>query len=407
MSKFVRIPKRGDIAANELKTDSLGNHKTVYIPREYYNAADIAGTHEVLGSVAGLIGREPVIVHPDCGTSSMWTKTLWWYCTGYTLDGTPHTINFSLYFASNSWNSPIAKNIPYTASSLSALISTLNTAFANDSDFIAQDWYADEYNGKLRLMCVNISWHHSAYNSASGGLTMGYCMPEITAHADMRRRHGGNGGDGAISSMARALIYYESSTGSAEYEGNRTSIQNSVKQTYPINLTTWNRTSPDYCAPLRAKYGEGRDGWLRFMKSCLPVTPTDYGDMGVHDGKSICNPLAQITGRTMSSATATQLMPAFAKPYNLMGNTFSKGDFWLPTTEEIAVILSGSNDSADPLNLGLTAIGGSIIPNSAHLWSCFRCVSYFAWYASGYRGFFRSSGFGGSFTVVPVSRSIL
>ena len=404
MAKFVRIPKRGDIAANELKTDSLGNHKTVYIPREYYNAADIAGTHEVLGSVAGLIGREPVIVHPDCGTSAKWTDRLWWYCSGYTLDGAPHTINFSLYFASNSWSSSIAKNISYTASSLSALISTLNTAFANDSDFIAQDWYADEYNGKLRLMCANLSWYQPAYNSASGGLTMGYCMPEIVSHADMRRRHGGNGGEGAIASMARALFYYENSTGSAEHEGNRTSIQNSVKQTHPINLTTWLGSN---CAPLRAKYGEGRDGWLRFMQSCLPVTPTDYGDMGVHDGKSICKPLAQITGRMMSSATVTQLMSAFAKPYNLMGSTFSKGDFWLPTTEEISVILSGSNDSADPLNLGLTAIGGSTVPNSAYLWSCLRYLSDHVWYANGYFGFFNYGNFDSSFIVVPVSRSIL
>lgn len=399
MAKFVRIPKRGDIAANELAT-----RKTVYIPREQYKSADISGTHEVLGAVAGVIGNEALIVHPDCGTTAKWTDRLWWYCSGYTLDGAPHTINFSLYFASNSW-AGTTKTITYTASSLSALISTLNTAFSNDSDFIAQDWYADEYNGKLRLMCANLSWYQPAYNSASGGFTMGYCMPEITAHADMRRRHGGNRGEGAISSMARAIIYYENSTGSAEYEGNRTSDQNSVKQTYPINLTTWLGT---YCAPLRAIYGEGRDGWLRFMKSCLPVTPTDYGDMGVHDGKSICNPLAQITGRTMSSSTVAQLMSAFAKPYNLIGNTFSNGDFWLPTTEEIAVILSGSNDSADPLNIGLTAIGGSTVLNSAYLWSCLRCNSGYAWVALGDLGFFNGSGMCYDwFAVVPVSRSII
>lgn len=229
-------------------------------------------------------------------------------------------------------------------------------------------------------------------------------MPEITAHADMRRRHGGNGGEGAISSMARALIYYENSTGSAEYEGNRTSVQDSVKQTYPINLTTWLGAN---CAPLRAKYGEGRDGWLRFMQSCLPVTPTDYGDMGVHDGKSICKPLAQITGRTMSSSTVAQLMAAFSKPYNLMGNTFSKGDFWLPTIEEISVILSGENDSLDPLNLGLSAIGGSTILNSAYLWSCLRYYSYYAWIANGRFGFFSNGSFYPSYKVVPVSRSII
>ena len=406
MSKFVRIPKRGDIAANELAADVLGNHKTVYIPREQYNAADIAGSHEVLGVVAGIIGREAIIVHPDCGTSAKWTNRLWWYCTGYTLDGKSHAITFKLRFASNSYASDITKTVTYSATTLSALISALNAAFAPnvDADFSAQDWYADEYGGKLRLTCENLDWRQPSYNYASDGLTMGGCMPEIAAHADMRRKHGGNGGEGAISSMARALIYYRSSTGSNSYEGGRNSLQESVKQTYPINLATWNG---EYCAPLRAKYGEGEDGWKRFMKSCLPLTPTDYGDMGVHDGKSICKPLAQIKGRKMSSADSVQLMAAFAKPYNLMGNTFSKGDFWLPTTEEISVILSGENDSLDPLNLGLSAIGGSTILNSAYLWSCLRYGSDRAWIANGSYGFFNRGGFGSSYEVVPVSRSII
>ena len=401
MSKFVRIPKRGDIAVNELTT-----HKTVYIPREQYKAADIAGSHEVLGVVAGIIGREAIIVHPDCGTSAKWTNRLWWYCTGYTLDGKSHAITFKLRFASNSYASDITKTVTYSATTLSALISALNAAFAPnvDADFSAQDWYADEYGGKLRLTCENLDWRQPYYNYASDGLTMGGCMPEIAAHADMRRKHGGNGGEGAISSMARALIYYKSSTGSNSYEGGRSSLQESVKQTYPINLATWNG---EYCAPLRAKYGEGEDGWKRFMKSCLSVTPTDYGDMGVHDGKSICKPLAQITGRKMSSADSVQLMAAFAKPYNIMGNTFSKGDFWLPTTEEISVILSGDNDSSGPLNLGLSAIGGSTILNSAYLWSCLRCNSGSAWIAVGKRGFFSSYNVGFSYPVVPVSRSII
>ena len=398
MEKFVRIPKRGDIAANDLVTS-----KTMYIPREQYNAAYIEGTHEVIGVVAGIIGNEALIVHPDCGTSAKWANRLWWYCSGYTLDGESHTITFILRFASNSWASNITKTVTYAASSLSALISTLNTAFAADADFTVQEWYADEYNGKLRLTCENLNYRQYS-NSASGGLTMGGCIPEIAAHADMRRKHGGNGGEGAISSMARALIYYRSSTGSNSYEGGRSSLQESVKQTYPINLATWNG---EYCAPLRAKYGEGEDGWKRFMKSCLPVTPTDYGDMGVHDGKSICKPLAQITGRKMSSADSVQLMAAFAKPYNLMGNTFSKGDFWLPTTEEISVILSGDNDSSDPLNLGLSAIGGSTILNSAYLWSCLRCGSNDAWIAYGSYGFFGNYYMYFSCRVVPVSRSII
>ena len=406
MAKFVRIPKRGDIAANDLVT-----RKTMYIPREHYNASDIEGTHEVLGAVAGIIGNEALIVHPDCGTSAKWTNRLWWYCTGYTLDGESHTITFSLRFATNSWSSNIAKTVTYASSSLSALISALNTAFAADADFTAQEWYADEYDGKLRLTCEDIHWSQPGYNSASGGLAIGGCMPEIVSHANMRRKHGGNGGEGAISSMARALIFYRNDNGADTYLGGRTTEQTSIKQTYPINLPTWLGTSTknpgDFCAPLRAIYGEGEEGWLRFMKSCLPVTPTDYGDMGVHDGKSICKPLAQISGRKMSSSDIVPLMASFAKPYNLIGNTFSKGDFWLPTVEEISVILKGENTSTDPLNLGLAAIGGSTVLNSANLWSCLRYYSNHAWIAHDNLGFFTYGRFNNSFRVVPVSRSII
>lgn len=406
MAKFVRIPVRGDIAANDLTTK-----KTMYIPRALYKAYDIAGTHEVLGVVAGIIGNEALIVHPDCGTTAKWIDRLWWYCSGYTLDGASHTITFSLYFASNSWASAITKTITYSVSTLSELISALNTAFASDADFTAQEWYADVYDGKLRLTCENISWQQSYYNSASGGITMGGCMPEIVSHASMRRKHGGNDAYGAIYSMQRALDFYRNDNGAEEYNGGRTTEQTSIKQGRPINLPTWLGTSTknpgDFCEALRAVYGEGEEGWKRFMKSCLPVTPTDYGDMGVHDGKSICKHLAQITGRKMSSDSVVQLMAAFAKPYNLVGSTFSNGYFWLPTVEEIAIILEGTNTGTDPLNLGLTAIGGSMIINTAYLWSSLRYYSGGAWIAYGYGGYFDGYYFPHRVTVVPVSRSII
>ena len=108
----------------------------------------------------------------------------------------------------------------------------------------------------------------------------------------------------------------------------------------------------------------------------------------------------------MSSANVVQLMAAFAKPYNIVGSTFSKGDFWLPTVEEIAVILEGTNTSTDPLNLGLTAIGGSMVINTAGLWSCLRYDSVNAWVARG-GGYFDYLSFTNRFTVVPVSRSII
>lgn len=404
MAKFVRIPKRGDIAANDLTTK-----KTIYIPRALYKADDIAGTHEVLGVVAGIIGNEALIVHPDCGTTARWTDILWWYCSGYTLDGESHTINFKL--VNDDIGSIITKIVTYSASTLSELISALNTAFADDAYFTAQEWYADEYKGKLRLTCKYLLALQPNYNSSSGGLIIGKCMPEIVYNNNMRRNNGYDKEWGAISSMDRALIYYRNDNGNKPSNGGRTTEQTSVKQNFPINLPTWLGTSTknpgDFCAALHAIYGEGEEGWKRFMKSCLPVTPTDYGVMGVHDGRSICNPLAQITGRNMSSDNVVQLMAAFAKPYNLVGSTFSNGCFWLPTVEEIATILEGTNTSSDPLNLGLTAIDGSPIINSSNLFSCLRADIRYVWIANGNMGVFDYIKLNDYSKVVPVSRSII
>ena len=100
-------------------------------------------------------------------------------------------------------------------------------------------------------------------------------------------------------------------------------------------------------------------------------------------------------------------MDAFAKTYKIVGSTFSNGSFWLPTVEEIAVIPEGTNTSTDPLNLGLTEIGGSMVINTSYLWSCLRYDSGLAWNAHGYTGYFEGSYFPNRFTVVPVSRSII
>lgn len=400
---FVQIPKRGDILVYHLNT-----LETMYIHRPSFDAQEVAGSFIVLGAVAGMLGDKVVCVHKENGASVKWCERLWWYLSGYTLNGTVQSGTINARFASNSYEGT-NKTITYTATSMTELCDQLNAIFTTDTDFAGQDWYADVYEDKIRVSCENVDWRQPYYNTASGCFTMGGCMPEIPAFASMHRKHGGNGGEGAISSMARALIYYRNDNSTAEYEGGRTTVQTSVKQTYPINLPTWLGTSTknpgDYCAALRAIYGEGEEGWKRFMWSCLPVVPTDYGNMGMHDAQARTAMLAAIKGRSAKNSTIRQWMTAAATCYNKETGIFTEGDFWLPGTDEISVILSGDCDSNDPLNLGLTAIGGSTIENSAYLWSCLRYDAGSAWNASGGSGFFINGVFYNYFRAVP-TRSI-
>ena len=96
---------------------------------------------------------------------------------------------------------------------------------------------------------------------------------------------GGTGGEGAISSWPIALAYFRADNSSTTY--NPSSDVTDIKRGYPICLPGYLGTSTyqsDHCAALRAVYGEGEAGWLKFMESCLPVVPSDFGNMGMDFG---------------------------------------------------------------------------------------------------------------------------
>ena len=100
---------------------------------------------------------------------------------------------------------------------------------------------------------------------------------------------------------------------------------------------------------------------------------------------------------------------ASAYCYNIQSQTVEMGEFWLSTTEELARILDGveygtkSDRNADALNNGLNLIGGSPVSNGSSWWSCLRCNSSYAWYASGGAGLFRYLGMCRGYGCAPVS----
>lgn len=85
---------------------------------------------------------------------------------------------------------------------------------------------------------------------------------------------------------------------------------------------------------------------------------------------------------------------AAAYCHNIQSQTVERGEFWLPTTEELSRIIGGveygtkSDLNADALNKGLNLIGGSPVSNGSSWWSCLRYFTDYAWRASGGSGFF-------------------
>lgn len=387
---FTQLPKRGDIVVKDLATKT-----PQYIIQDTFVKAELnTSVYEIVGVVYWTNGKKVGVVYKE-NASNHYCNRGWWYLTGMSLDGAQHTGIISIRVAGDSYAANVDKTITYAASDIEGMVAALNAAFLADADFVAQDWYADIVDEKVRIHCDVKGWQQFSYNTGKSGFSIGTCMPEITYKADMRLKHGGKGGGGAISSWHRALAYFRGDNSSTSYNPNA-DVTN-IKLSYPICLPGYLGTSQyqsDHCAFLRSVYGEGEEGWLRFMKSCQPVVPTDYGNMGMHNGKERTAVLASFEFTSAKVATPTPMCKAAAYCYNKQSQTVEKGEFWLPTTEEIARILDGveygtnSNRNADALNKGLNLIGGSAISNGSTLWSCLRYNTSNAWNAYGNYGFF-------------------
>lgn len=404
VNTFTKIPNTGDAVVGLLAT-----HEVKFITADTFDNTELSADYERIGVVVSRKGNVVKIAYKE-NASKVWCKRYDWTLTGYTLDGTTRTGVISIRVARNSWASNVAKTITYNASSLQEFVNALNFIFTTDTDFIAQDWYARIEGNAVKVQCDFISWQQASYNSASAGFSWSAStLPDVVSLANIRRKHGGNGGEGAISSMERALAYFANDNSSTNY--NPASEVTSVKTTYPICKPAYLGTSTyqsDHCALLRATYGEGEEGWKKYMRSCLPVIPTDYGNMGQKDGLARTMVLA---GKTYTSATKTNeiMCPSAKYCADIATDAIPQGNWFLGTTEVIADLLStikhGTDGSrnADPINKTLNAMGGTAISNGSYLWSCCRCNSNLAWYAYGANGLFCGYHFCYAYQSLPLA----
>ena len=409
MIRFTRKPKRGDAVIGNLETK-----KVLFVRQDTLNSVSDVDTskYEIIGVVVCRKGIDVLIAY-KANASKTWCDRYSSRLTGYTLDGTSRTGVLSIREASNSWASNVAYTVSYNASTAAELVEQLNTFFQDTTNpvFQTQDWCAkQEDDGSITLHFAYTSWQQVSYNTGTSGFALtANLLPDVTALANMRRKHGGGGGEGAISSWDRALAYFRSDNSSTTY--NPDSNVTDIRRGYPICLPGYLGTSQyqsDHCAALRAVYGEGEQGWLHFMASCRPVRYTDFGNMGMTDGLERTKLLAS---KTYSSLTKSEspLCQAASYCYNTETVCIPKGNWFLGTTRDIDELLDGihygtnGSRTADPLNATLYKLGGSAISNGSYVWSCLRYSSSYAWLAVGGGGFFYDGHMYYSHLAVPLS----
>ena len=397
---FTALPKIGDAVVGERSTKKLK-----FITLESFDNASLGSDYETIGVVYNRRGRKVKIVYKN-NASKVWCTKWVLKLSGYTLDGTSRT-GVITFRPDSSATANTDVTVTYKATTLQGLVDALNTAFAGNTVMVSQHWVAYINGSDVCVEHDYTIWQQSSYNGAKDGFTAAPAMmPEVESVADIRRRHGGGGGEGAISSWERAVAYYRTSTGTDTYQGYVPSpISNAKDRAYPIALQSYLGAN---CAEIRKVFGEGEQGWLNCMAAYMSVCPTDYGNMGIRDGLARTKLIASYKD-TFGNPVAS----AANYCYNIDTIALPKGNWYLPTVEDLTdllrIIKYGTNDSvnSDPINKALAAMGGNTISNGSYLWSCGRTSSSSAWVASGHYGFFGSYYLYYELSAVPVSLYVL
>lgn len=377
----ISIPKRGDYCIKKIKDKSVH-----YIDIDSISSiSDIDAGYELVGVVCGYINGEALVVRNPVSHSDTWCDILQYILTGYTLDGTDQSGVLSIRDnASATANTDYT--IPYNATTKEDLVSQLNNFFANNDAFKNQGFYASVDNDKVIVHYHFTFINQSTYIAGKEGFTLTEnTMPDVIASSNFRRKNGVQSGEGVIDNMERALEYFRKDNSNSNY--NPTNVVTSVKLNYPICLPAYLGTSSyrdgDKCEFLRSVYGEGEEGWKKFMKSFLPVYPTDYGIINT-TGKEITKVLASKRYNDLDKVDEPMCKAAYYC-YSMTSATIDEGEFWLPGVQELSIILDDikygtvSDRNADIVNKALYKVGWASINNKSNYLTACRANYRLGW----------------------------
>lgn len=410
------------VGAKSAKTGSIvvldGNSAMHFIALDTFSSSSFMSNFTIVGVVAVGVDHPDfrgkiVIVHKS-NASKMWSAIYSFKLTGYTLDGTDRSGKLKVYSAASTYDT---YTINYNADSVADFLTTLNAYFQSTAPFTTQHWRADaDSDGNITLSFLFTFADQRSCAGSDGFTLTANLLPGIPASTAMLRYNGQRSGEGCISNMARAIAYFSADLNNATY--NPTSTVTSPKRSYPIckpgYLGTSQYSNGDQCAALRAIYGEGEAGWLKFMESFYPIRPSKYGPIGdkATYGDSKRN-TGLMAGKTFTKQDNT-VIPAYPAADYCGSVTYNhdllkRGQWFLPDVDVLCSVLrtikyNSTNDrNADPVNRALYAIGGTAISNGSYPWSSSRYVANNAWCSGGYYGYLSNYILCGSFLAVPVA----
>ena len=387
-NRFTNNPQWGDAVVGNLTTG-----KVEYIKGETLGTSALGSGYETIGVVVRRTLGKVLVAYKE-EASKAWCPYLEWVVTGGSTSG--GTIVIRSYSTDTSYQDV---SITYSGSTLQEICNSINVSIQKDTYLKGQKWYMFVSGEEIHAIRSCTHWGQTNTKIISGGSMSLAILPDMAMFSTIRRRNGFKGVNGAVGSLQRTIAYLKGSSVSSEF--NVTSNITSVKRQYPVNYAAYTDSSNSqyqYCDLLRSTYGEGEEGWLRHVRSCMPVNPCEYGNMGQDDdyAKDITKYLAEATLPdayvTAYSLSDNHYSPAGVYAHGISTNVLPAGSFHIPSIAQVCQTLDGieygtnSSRTADKVNATLYKMGGSALSNGSYRWSACRYNAYNAWNVLGSYG---------------------
>ena len=402
VNTIVTVPQDGDII---MKDTVLGT--TFIVDLDSYDATLKPASWSPIG-VVGDHDTDNALVIYKSNAGKKQAETFRWKVSGSAMtDGVQHTGALSI-----GGTGGITENFTWETSTIEDFAAALNTFLqTNHPDDQPYSCYVDTEDNNFVIIQQN---NYNGYRAVSlAGVTVdAYTMAEVAASYNLRS-YNGLSGDYRGSNLNRLITTFESDWNNSTF--NPQSEVGSIPQ-YPVCLPAYLGTSQyadsDKCAWLRAKYGEGREGWEKYLADTMACEDQGWGPMQAdrRDGKAETYKLVGKTFLNSNNERQAQYPAAeYVAAIDEGVDYFRAGDWFEGSAFQMGKIIrkleygnKNATRSSDRINRGLEAIGGSAISTAAYWWCVSRSTAGSCWYFYNL-GVFYSYSFCNALGVVPLA----
>lgn len=382
--KNVLVEKAGAEVGDILVFDKTTSTKK-FIKAETLNMATLPASLVTIGVVFKRTGSKVHIVAKTAEGNYQWAQGYKVKLAGFDLTaGGTFTITV---------NAVTTADIVYQAgTTLSAVVTLINTAInSGDANTALKNWTVAagagyitlEHNFYTPVITTVIATDAALKVTATALTAKDYqtVLSGLPYYGGATRVDGGVSWAGGNYEIFRSYYYANGNTGTNQ----------AIGAGDPVKFAVYNSTANPIIV---AFYGEGEDGYTRYISAKMARYPYGKYANQESDGKMNTDALAAVTFTDADGTVKPAYPAAYKAKYTTVGTVagyttgLEAGAWWMGSFGEVfELVRDRKADAQDRINKSLAAISGNTILPTHHVWASTEYSSIFAWIYYGNYGF--------------------